>query len=155
MIHFSTWNEIFSFLHSFCTLVLDHGYTLGSTGGFKKKILMLESNLLTYISVHQILTLNLNNDQQLHFTLYPILSRQDWVVSPFKGNMKVPADISKWVWMWVNGGSSLPWVSWLYGQGTQGGCSLAVCTSPAWPVSASPVPCSHDWPFYILAPGLS
>lgn len=37
MIHFSTWNEIFSFLHSFSTLVLDHGYTLGSTGGFKKK----------------------------------------------------------------------------------------------------------------------
>ena len=28
------------------------------------------------------------------------------------------------------------------------GCSLALCTSPAWPASATPY--SHDWPSYIL-----
>ena len=43
----------------------------------------------------------------------------------------------------------------LYGQVTQGGCSLALCTSPAWPVPASPTPYSHDWRPYIFAPGPS
>lgn len=28
----------------------------------------------------------------------------------------------------------------LYGQTTQDGCFLALCTSPAWPVPASPIP---------------
>ena len=31
----------------------------------------------------------------------------------------------------VSGGSSLPWVKWLYIQATQGSCFLALCTSPA------------------------
>ena len=44
----------------------------------------------------------------------------------------------------------------MYGQATQGGCSLGLCTSPAWPAPASPTRCSPDWPpFYILASGPS
>ena len=43
----------------------------------------------------------------------------------------------------------------MYGQATQDGCSLALCISPAQPMPASPIPYSHDWPSYILAPGSS
>ena len=32
------------------------------------------------------------------------------------------------------------------GQATHDDCSLVLCTSPAWPVPASPTPYSHDWP---------
>ena len=42
----------------------------------------------------------------------------------------------------------------LYSQATQDGCSLALCTSSAQTVPATPTPSSHDWPSYILAPVL-
>lgn len=40
-------------------------------------------------------------------------------------------------------------------QSIQDGRSLALCTSPVWPVATSPVPYVHDWLSYILAPGPS
>ena len=36
----------------------------------------------------------------------------------------------------------------VYEPATQDGCSLALCTAPAHPAAASPLPYSPDWPFF-------
>ena len=51
---------------------------------------------------------------------------------------------------WVNKNSK-PLME-LYGQATQDGCSLALCTFPAPPISALPTLSAHNWPLVHTCP---